>query len=38
MSKQLTLGEGIEKWVETTKRAKLVSEMERIVPGPSSAN
>lgn len=32
MSKQLTLGTGFEKLSRTTKRAKFLAEMERIVP------
>jgi transposase, IS5 family len=32
MSKQLTLGEGFEKYAKTTKRAKFLSDMDRIVP------
>ncbi len=32
MSKQLTLGEGFEKYAETTKRAKFLSDMDRIIP------
>ncbi len=32
MSKQLTLGTGFEKFSRTTKRAKFLAEMERIVP------
>ena len=32
MSKQLTLGEGFEKYGKTTKRAKFLREMDRIVP------
>ncbi|MEQ8230880.1 MAG: IS5 family transposase [Gammaproteobacteria bacterium] len=32
MSKQLTLGEGFEKYAKTTKRARFLSEMDRIIP------
>jgi IS5 family transposase len=32
MSKQLTLGEGFEKYAKTTKRAQFLSEMDRIIP------
>lgn len=32
MSKQLTLGEGFEKYAKTTKRAQFLSDMDRIVP------
>jgi transposase, IS5 family len=32
MSKQLTLGAGFEKYAKTTRRARFLSEMERIVP------
>jgi len=32
MSKQLTLGEGFEKYAKTTRRAQFLSDMDRIVP------
>ena len=32
MSKQLTLGEGFEKYAKTTKRAQFLSDMDRIIP------
>lgn len=32
MSKQLTLGEGFEKYAKTTKRSQFLSDMDRIVP------
>lgn len=32
MSKQLTLGAGFDKYAKTTRRARFLSEMERIVP------
>lgn len=32
MSKQLTLGEGFEKYAKTTKRAQFLLEMDRIIP------
>lgn len=32
MSKQRTLGEGFEKYGKTTKRARFLSDMDRIVP------
>jgi len=32
MSKQLTLGEGFEKYAKTTKRAQFLREMDRIIP------
>ncbi len=32
MSKQLTLGEGFEKYAKTTKRARFLREMDRIIP------
>ncbi len=32
MSKQLTLGEGFEKYAKTTKRGQFLSDMDRIVP------
>ena len=32
MSKQLTLGEGFEKYGKTTKRAQFLSEMDRLIP------
>lgn len=32
MSKQLTLGEGFEKYAKTTKRAQFLTDMDRIVP------
>ena len=31
MSKQLTLGAGFDKYAKTTRRARFLSEMERIV-------
>ena len=31
MSKQLTLGEGFEKYAKTTKRAQFLSDMDRVV-------
>lgn len=32
MSKQLTLGEGFEKYAKTTKRAQFLGDMDRIIP------
>jgi IS5 family transposase len=32
MSKQLSLGDGFEKYTKTTKRAQFLSEMDRIIP------
>lgn len=32
MSKQLTLGEGFEKYAKTTKRAQFLNDMDRIIP------
>ena len=32
MSKQLTLGDGFEKYAKTTKRAQFLGEMDRIIP------
>ncbi len=34
MSKQLTLGEGFEKYAKTTKRTQFLSDMDRIIPWP----